>query len=150
MKFVLETKKSKKEIINILKENTHEDIPMSKNVWDDNVFKNFFRGTISDSSFYIQQCTRTQIANVPLVYGSITESLDCTLVHITLKRYKIVNALLAFWFSGVGLLLILISITSPKFFFIPLGMVIFGILIHIVPYEHFSKKARIKLEELLK
>lgn len=54
MNLTIKTPKSKNEIINILKENTHEDIPLLKAVYDDNVFKKYFRGVISEDSFKLQ------------------------------------------------------------------------------------------------
>ena len=38
MNFTIASSKSKNEIIEILKENTHEDMPLLKGVYDDNVF----------------------------------------------------------------------------------------------------------------
>ena len=53
MNLIIESLKSRHEIIQILKDNTHEDIPILKAVFSENVFNKFFRGKISEDSFKI-------------------------------------------------------------------------------------------------
>ena len=55
MNLIIESLKSRHEIIQILKDNTHEDIPILKAVFSENVFNKFFRGEISEDSFKIQR-----------------------------------------------------------------------------------------------
>ena len=148
MTLTIKTPKSKSEIINILKENTHEDIPLLKAVYDDNVFKKFFRGVISEDSFKLQRCTRGQISFFPLVYGNIKESSDGTEINIKIKRYKAVNIFFGFWFSWLFVLSVLITIVATKYCFIPFAMLLFGFLLNIIPYKTESKKLSEKLQNL--
>lgn len=148
MKFTIASSKSKNEIIEILKENTHEDIPLLKGVYDDNVFKKFFRGEIYDDSFKIQRCVRGQMGLVPLAYGAIAETEDGAKININIRRYKWINFFMGFWFGGVAFLAISIFIVNTRYFFIPLGMLIYGFLLNYIPYKTESKKARAKLNEL--
>lgn len=148
MNLIIESLKSKHEIIQILKENTHEDIPILKVIVDDNVFNKFFRRTISDDSFKIQRFVTGQMGYVPLSYGTITENEKGTKISITIKRMKGINIFSVFWFGGVVFLLISIIIVNTKFFFIPLGMLIYGFLLHYVTYKIESKKAIVKLQEI--
>ena len=148
MTLTIKTPKSKNEIINILKENTHEDIPLLKAVYDDNVFKKYFRGVISEDSFKLQRCTRGQISLFPLVYGNIKESRDGTEINIKIKRYKAVNIFFGFWFSGLFVLSLLITIVATRYCFIPFAMMLFGFLLNIIPYKIESKKAIEKLKSI--
>ena len=150
MKLLIESLKSKHEIIQILKENTHEDIPILKAVFSENVFNKFFRGTISYNSFKIQRCVIGQMGFVPLAYGTITENEKGTKISINIKRMKGINIFLSFWFGGLILLMISIFIVNTKYFFIPLGMLIYGFLLNYIPYKTESKKAIIKLQEIIK
>ena len=43
MRFVIETDKSTDEVIGIIKNNTHLDIPLYRVIYDDNVTKKYFR-----------------------------------------------------------------------------------------------------------
>ncbi|MBQ0162441.1 MAG: hypothetical protein KBS84_04665, partial [Treponema sp.] len=88
MNLVIESLKSRHEIIQILKDNTHEDIPILKAVFSENVFNKFFRGKISEDSFKIQRCVIGQMGFVPLAYGTITENEKGTTINITIKRMK--------------------------------------------------------------
>lgn len=150
MKLIIESLKSKHEIIQILKDNTHEDIPILKAVFSENVFNKFFRGKISDDSFKIQRCVIGQMGFVPLAYGTITENEKGTKISITIKRMKGINIFFSCWFGGLTLLMISIFIVNTKYFFIPLGMLIYGFLLNYIPYKTESKKAIIKLQEIIK
>ena len=150
MKFIIESSKSKTDIINALKENTHEEIPLSKCIADDNVFKKFFRGTISDDSFTIQHCVRGQTGFVPLIYGTISENLEGSKININLRRIKSINIFFGFWFAFIIFLFIAFCIVNTMFCFFPLGMIIFGFLLNYIPYRIESKKAINKLNEIFK
>jgi len=150
MNLRIESLKSRHEIMQILKDNTHEDIPILKAVFSENVFNKFFRGEISEDSFKIQRCVMGQMGFVPLAYGTITEKEKGTKISITIKRMKGINIFSVFWFGGVVFLLISIIIVNPNFFFIPLGMLIYGFLLHYVTYKIESEKAIIKLQEIFK
>jgi hypothetical protein len=63
---------------------------------------------------------------------------------------KGINIFSVFWFGGVVFLLISIIIVNPNFFFIPLGMLIYGFLLHYIPYKTESRKAILKLQEIFK
>lgn len=150
MNSIIESLKTKEEIVNILKENTHEDISLLKAIYDDNIFKRFFRGIISDDSFKIQRCVRSQRGLVPLIYGNIEETKEGTKINIKIKRYKGINIFLGVWFSFLMLLFIFITFASPKYFFIPLLMLVYGFLLNFITYKTESKKAMSKLQEMFK
>ena len=150
MNLIIESLKSRHEIIQILKYNTHEDIPILKVVYSENVFNKFFRGNISGDSFKIQRCVIGQMGFVPLAYGTITENKKGTKISITIKRMKGINIFFSCWFGGLTLLMILIFIVNTKYFFIPLGILIYGFLLNYIPYKTESKKAILKLQEIIK
>lgn len=87
---------------------------------------------------------------VPLAYGTITENEKGTKISITIKRMKGINIFFSCWFGGLTLLMIVIFIVNTKYFFIPLGMLIYGFLINYIPYKTESRKAILKLQEIFK
>jgi len=147
MKFILESKKSKDEIIQVLKDNTSP----CRSVFYRN-YADFFNGKIFEASFKIQRNINYRNSFLPVLIGEINETDSGTIITIKTRLNLFVIVFLCIWFGGVslGCLITPFADFEIQFRFIPYIMLITGILITILPYKYEIKRAKEKLEELLK
>ncbi len=147
MKFIIESKKSKKEIVQILLENTSEHKSLIFRQYDE-----FFSGKILDDSFKIWRNISYQNSFLPVILGNLETTEDGCKIYIKTRMCIFVLVFLSIWFTGViGACLIIPFCKFPMpYVFIPYIMLIFGILIVTIPNKIETKKAKEKLEELLK
>jgi hypothetical protein len=147
MKFILESKKSKDEIIQIMKENTSPARSAFYRNYDE-----FFNGKILEDSFKLQRNINYRNSFLPVLIGEINENDSCTRITIRTRMNFFVIVFLLIWFGGVslGCLITPFADFEIQFKFIPYLMLFAGILITVLPYNYETKKAKEKLEELLK
>ena len=147
MKFILESRKSKEEIIQVLKDNTSP----SRSVFYRN-YDEFFNGKIFEASFKIQRNINYRNSFLPVLIGEINETDSGTRITIKTRLNLFVIVFLCVWVGIVflGCLITPFADFEIQFRFIPYFMLVAGILITILPYKYEAKKAKEKLEELLK
>lgn len=147
MKFILESKKSKDEIIQILKDNTSPARSIFYRNYDE-----FFNGKILEDSFKIQRNINYRNSFLPVLIGEIKKTDSSTRITIKTRMNLFVIIFLCIWFGGVsfGCLITPFADFEILFKFIPYLMLVAGILITVLPYKYEIKKAKEKLEELLK
>ena len=147
MKFILESKKSKDEIIQILKDNTSPARSIFYRNYDE-----FFNGKILEDSFKIQRNINYKNSFLPVLIGEIKKTDSSTRITIKTRMNLFVIIFLCIWFCGVsfGCLITPFADFEILFKFIPYLMLVAGILITVLPYKYEIKKAKEKLEELLK
>lgn len=147
MKFTIETKKSKEEILQILNQNTSKQ----KSVFFRN-FDEFFSGKISGDSFKIQQNINYRNSFRPVLIGHIEQSGDICKIHVSTRLIIPVIVLMTVWFTGIifGCLVTPFAGFPMPHALIPYLMLAGGILLITLPRRIEEKKAKAKLEELLK
>ena len=147
MKFIVESKKSKDEIIQILKDNTSP----ARSILNRN-YNEFFNGKILEDSFKIQRNINYRNSFLPVLIGEIKKTDSSTKITIKTRMNLFVIIFLCIWFGGVsfGCLITPFADFEIQFKFIPYLMLFAGLLITILPYKYETKKAKEKLEELLK
>ena len=147
MKFILESKKSKDEIIQIMKDNTSPARSIFYRNYDE-----FFNGKILKDSFKLQRNINYRNSFLPVLIGEINETDSCTRITIKTRMNLFVIVFLCLWFGGVSLGCLITPFVDfeIQFKFIPYLMLLAGILITVLPYKYETKKAKEKLEELLK
>ena len=147
MKFTIETKKSKEEVLNIIQENTseHRNIFL-KDIKDysENFNGEFFNGNVYSDSFSLHRNSTAKKSIIPLILGTVEETDSGAIVKIKMRLDLSVIIFLFFWFSFV------LIACMDSLNIIPLLMLIAGILMITIPTKKEIKKAKEKLEELLK
>ncbi len=147
MKYIIQTKKSKNEITQILQENTSEKMHIFCGIYDE-----FFNGTISEESFKIQRNINYRNSFLPVIIGKIKEIENGSEIFIKMRLNNFVKGFMTFWFSFV--ILFCLMVPFMKFDFpsclIPYIMLVFGILLVTISNKCETKIAKNKLEELLK
>lgn len=145
MKFIIESKKSRYEITQILQKNT------SRSFFCRN-YDEFFNGKIFEESFKIQRNINYRNSFLPVIKGSIKETEYGTKIEIQTRMNLFVIVVLCIWFGGISFGCVITPFTDFKipYIFIPYLMLVAGILITILPYKYETKISKEKLEELLK
>ena len=150
MRFIIETKKSKDEILQIIRDNTY----IRTSVFGFSEGDAYFEGKVYENSFKIWRCIQYRNSFLPLIIGTIEKSdYDSTLkIKINMRMTIFVSVFTSIWFTGViaaCLIFPFVSFPMPAAL-VPYIMLVFGILLVIIPNKIEAKKAREKLEELLK
>ncbi len=147
MKFTIETKKTKAEIIQILLKNTSEQkaIVFIKN------YDEFFSGTISEDTFKIWRNIHYRNSFLPVIIGKIEEGDGICKVHIAMRMNFFCIVFCFIWFAGVlfGCLITPFGDVPMPYALIPYIMLVAAILIVFLPKKIEEKIAKEKLEELL-
>lgn len=151
MTFTIESRKTKREIIALLKSDTHEDIPLLKLIRDDNSYSRYFRGTIGTDSFRIQRCFVGATGLIPIAYGTFSESGSGTSVTVKMRLCTPARIFLPFWFSGTISFCVLFPLLKipARFCLIPFAMLIYGIHLLLVPSIRETGRVRNKLAQIL-
>ena len=149
MRFIIETKKSKDEILQIIRDNTY----IKTSVFDFPKGVKYFEGGVSENSFKIFRRIQYRNSFLPLIIGTIEKSdYDSTLkIKINMRMTIFVSVFISIWFTGVlaGCLIVPFNGFPMPAALVPYIMLVFGILLVIIPNRIEAKKAREKLEELL-
>lgn len=147
MKFTIETKKSKEAILKIIQENTSEHRSIflkSTKDYSENFKGEFFNGDVYFDSFRLHRNSTVAKSAPPVILGTVEETDLGAIVKIKMRLDLSVIIFLFFWFSFV----LIACMDSSNI--IPLLMLIVGILMISIPTKKEIKKAKEKLEELLK
>ena len=147
MRFMIETKKSKDEILQIIGDNTH----IRTSVFGFSEGNTYFEGKVSENSFKIFRCIHYRNSFLPLIIGTIEAHEYGSTINIRMRMAISVIIFLVVWFTGVitaCLIFPFAGFPMPAAL-VPYIMLVFGILLVIIPNRIEAKKAREKLEELL-
>ena len=147
MEYSIKSSKSKSEIIQILKNNTSEKRSVFYRNYDE-----FFNGKISEDSFKIQRNISYRNSFLPVIIGIIKETENGSQISIKMRLNLFVTGFMTFWFSFVIVFCLMMPFIKFDFpiFLVPYLMLAFGILLVIIPNKIETRKAKEKLEELLK
>ena len=147
MYFTIETKKSKDEILQIIRDNTY----IKTSVFDFLKGDKYFEGSVSENSFKIFRCIQYRNSFLPLIIGIIEAHEYSSTVNIRMRMATPVIVFLVIWLTGVlaGCLIVPFTGFPMPAALVPYIMLVFGILLVIIPNKIEAKKAREKLEELL-
>ena len=140
MKFTIETKLSKDEILKIIEQNTSEFRTSILN-------PKYFNGKIFENSFKIRRNIHYRNTGLPEVNGKIEETESGSKVHIKIAQPLIIRLIKWFWFIAVGGICINEAIKEKSLMFTQFLVV--GVLVFIVPEKIEAVLAKSKLEELL-
>ena len=146
MKFTIETKKSKEEILKIIQENTseHRNIFLKGTKdYSENFKGEFFNGDVYFDSFRLHRNSTIAKSTPPVILGTVEETDTGAIVKIKMRLDLSVIIFMFFWFSFV----LIACMDSSNI--IPLLMLFAGILMISIPTKKEIKKAKEKLEELL-
>lgn len=147
MKFLIETNKTKDEILQIIRNNTseHRGVFFSNN-------GEFFNGKILENSFKIQRNISYRNSFLPVIIGNIEEKDSGAKVSIKMRMNLFIKGFMTFWFSFVILFCLMVPFLhfDMPFCFIPYIMLVFGIVLAVLPNRIETRKAKEKLEELLR
>ena len=147
MKFIIETRKSKDEILQIIQKNTseHKGILFGNN-------GEVFYGKIFEYSFKIQRNINYKNSFLPVIIGNIDETGSATKVTIKMRLTLFAKGFTSFWFAFVIIYCIMMPFIQfdMPFFLIPYIMLAFGILFVASLCKYETKKAKEILEKLLK
>ncbi|MCR4627135.1 MAG: hypothetical protein K5640_05760 [Treponema sp.] len=147
MKFLIETNKTKDEILQIIRNNTseHRGVFFSNN-------GEFFNGKILENSFKIQRNISYRNSFLPVIIGNIEEKDSGAKVSIKMRMNLFIKGFMTFWFSFVILFCLMVPFLhfDMPFCFIPYIMLVFGIVIVVLPNRIETRKAKEKLEDLLR
>lgn len=148
MRFIIETKKSKDEILQIIRGNTY----IKTSVFDFPKGDKYFEGSVSENSFKICRCIHYRNSFLPLIIGTIEAHEYGSTINIRMRTAIPVIVFLVIWLTSVlaGCLIVPFAGFPMPAALIPYIMLVFGILLVIIPNKIEAKKAREKLEELLK
>ena len=148
MRFIIETKKSKDEILQIIRDNTY----IKTSVFDFPTGDKYFEGSVSENSFKICRCIQYRNSFLPLIIGTIEANEYGSTINIRMRMAIPVIVFLVIWLTGVlaGCLIVPFAGFPMPAALVPYAMLVFGILLVIIPNKIEAKKAREKLEELLK
>ena len=147
MRFIIETKKSKDEILQIIRGNTY----IKTSVFDFPKGDKYFEGSVSENSFKICRCIHYRNSFLPLIIGTIEAHEYGSTINIRMRTAISVIVFLVIWLTSVlaGCLIVPFAGFPMPAALIPYIMLVFGILLVIIPNKIEAKKAREKLEELL-
>ena len=147
MRFIIETKKSKNEILQIIRDNTY----IKTSAFDFPKGDKYFEGSVSENSFKICRCIQYRNSFLPLIIGTIEAHEYGSTINIRMRMAIPVIVFISIWFTGVlaGCLIVPFTGFPMPAALIPYIMLVFGILLVIIPNKIEAKKAREKLEELL-
>lgn len=148
MRFIIETKKSKDEILQIIRDNTY----IRTSVFGFSEGTTYFEGKVCENSFKICRCIQYRNSFLPLIIGTIEANEYGSTINIRMRMAIPVIVFLVIWFTGVlvGCLIVPFAGFPMPTALVPYIMLVFGILLAIIPDKIEAKKAREKLEELLK
>ena len=96
MKFEIETRKTKEEIIQILLKNTSEQRGIGFRNYD-----KFFSGKVGENSFKIYRNIRYRNSFLPIFIGNIEESKTGCKICIKTRMVIFVIIFLSVWFTGI-------------------------------------------------
>ena len=146
MRFIIETKKSKDEILQIIRDNTY----IKTSVFDFPTGDKYFEGSVSENSFKICRCIQYRNSFLPLIIGTIEANEYGSTINIRMRMAIPVIVFLVIWLTGVlaGCLIVPFAGFPMPAALVPYAMLVFGILLVIIPNKIEAKKAREKLEEL--
>lgn len=151
MNFIIKTKKTKNEVLQIIRDNTH----IENTAFDISKGDEYFEGKIFEDSFKIWRSIRYRNSFLPIIIGKIEETDSGSKVSIKMRMNGFVIGFISIWFIGVilscitMLLTIFLGTFNITFKFIPFIIPFFGILIVVLPNKIEAKKAKEKLKELL-
>ena len=147
MRFIIETKKSKDDILQIIRGNTYT----RTSVFDFSEGDRYFAGKVFENSFKIFRCIHYRNSFLPVIMGNIEANEYGSTIKIKMRMAIPVIIFLGIWFTGVlaGCLIVPFAGFSMPFGLVPYLMLVFGILIVVIPNKIEAEKARKKLEELL-
>ena len=147
MEYIINSRKTKAEIIQILKENISEKRSIFYRSYDE-----FFNGIVFDDSFKIQKNISYRNSFLPIIIGTIKETENGSEISLKMRVNRFVAGIMIFWFSIVFLFCLITPFLKTEFPFclIPYLMLIFGILLVTIPTKIETKISIEKLEDLLK
>ncbi len=144
MKFTIETKMSKDEILKIIGNNTSE---FRTSILNPNNGK-YFNGKIFENSFRIRRNIHYRNTGLPEVNGKIEETESGSKVHIKIAHPLVIRLIKWFWFIAVGGICINETIKEQSLS-LHFPVLVVGVLVFIVPEKIEAVLAKSKLEELL-
>lgn len=97
--FTIETKKSKEEVLRIIKEQTSCDTPVFWNSIFGNNGKQYFNGKVSEDSFKISRKIWYQNSFLPIIIGEVEENGSGSRTSIKMRMNLFVIAFLLFSFG---------------------------------------------------
>lgn len=147
MEYIINSRKTKAEIIQILKENISEKRSIFYRSYDE-----FFNGKVFDDSFKIQKNISYRNSFLPIIIGTIKKTENGSEISLKMRANRFVAGIMIFWFSIVILFCLITPFFKIEFPFclIPYLMLIFGILLVTIPTKIETKISIEKLEDLLK
>ena len=145
MDFIIKSKKSKKEVVEILKENTSH----FKNNYN-NKCKEIFNGEIFDDSFKIKR-NKKHIGIVSTMVGRIEESGTGSKITIEMLLHPIVKGIVILWFALV-ISILFIELFSGKSPSVEetIVSIILGLILYIFLRMDEARKAKGRIEGILK
>ena len=140
MRFIIETKKSKDEILQIIRDNTYIRI----SVFGFSEGNTYFEGKVCENSFKICRCIQYRNSFLPLIIGTIEAHEYGSTINIRMRMAIPVIVFLVIWFTGVlvGCLIVPFAGFPMPAALVPYIMLVFGILLVIIPNRIAAKKAR--------
>jgi len=116
-----------------------------------------YQGVFSYSDFKIWRIISYRNSFLPIVEGQITPSPSGSRISITMRLHRFVAAFMFIWFGGVSIGLVTFSIAAMRGrmeplpgLFIPLGMLLFGLVMTSGAFWLEANKTKAFLLETLK
>ena len=112
-----------------------------------------YEGSTDNNTFQISRIVNYRNSFLPRIKGRITNDYNTTTIEITMQLHKFVLIFMGVWLIGV-LSFFIISLISNSFEnlklldIMPLGMLIFGVLLMYVPFTMECGKSEKDLEEM--
>ncbi|WP_191013773.1 hypothetical protein [Treponema zioleckii] len=143
MKFTIESKLLKDEILKIIEQNTSD---FRTSILNPNNGE-YFNGKILENSFKIRRNIHYRNTGLPEVNGSIEKTENGSKVHIKIAQPLIIRFIKWFLFIAVGGICINEAIKEHSLS-LPFPFLVVGVLVFIVPEKIEAALAKSKLEEL--
>ena len=116
-----------------------------------------YQGEFSYSNFKIWRIISYRNSFIPIIEGQITPAASGSHIAITMRLHRFVAAFMLFWLGGVSVGLVTFSLAAMRGkmkplpgLLIPLGMLLFGIVMTSGSFWWEAKKTKPFLVEILK
>ncbi|WP_210411434.1 hypothetical protein [Oceanispirochaeta crateris] len=105
-----------------------------------------FHGQVHQDHFKIYRQISYRNSFLPQIKGRMTQKENKTIIDVSMKLHPFVIAFMTLWFSGLisACMSFFLSPWKP-FFFVPIIMLIFGILLCTLPFWYEVKKSKNEL-----
>lgn len=116
-----------------------------------------YQGKFNQTDFKIWRIISYRNSFLPIVEGTITPTTSGSRIAVTMRLHRFVAAFMLFWLGGVSLALVSFFIATMRgkmaplpALLIPLGMLLFGILLTSCSFWWEAKRTKPFLIELFK